>query len=138
MFNSSQEFDFVPRLLARQDTKSQPKANVTRSNFSCRLAIARQVTGRLQRVKPGLHINRKDRKHMIAKTDFKLSRLWLGLHIVVVITSIDLSQEILAIDVFTALKSSLKHRRKRWLQLYGDEAQHTLFATHLATFLGLQ
>ena len=41
------------------------------------------------------------------------------------ITTIDLSQEILAIDVLTALKSSLKHRRKhilRLLRLYGDQA----------------
>ena len=50
--------------------------------------------------------------------------LWLGLHIVVKITSINLSQAIFAIDMLTALKSSLKHRRKhslRWLRLYGDQ-----------------
>ena len=41
------------------------------------------------------------------------------------ITSIDPSQEILAIDVLKTLKSSLKHRRKhilQLLQLYGDQA----------------
>ena len=41
------------------------------------------------------------------------------------IVSIDLSQEIFAIDMLRALKSSLKHRRKhvlRPLQLYGDQA----------------
>ena len=41
------------------------------------------------------------------------------------ITGIDLSQEIFAIDMLRALKSSLKHRRKhvlRSLQLYGDQA----------------
>ena len=41
------------------------------------------------------------------------------------ITGFDLSQEILAIDVLTAFKSSSKHRRKhilRLLRLYGDQA----------------
>ena len=40
-------------------------------------------------------------------------------------STIDLSEEILAIDELTALKSSLKHRRKhflRLLRLYGDQA----------------
>ena len=50
---------------------------------------------------------------------------WSPDHIVAVIASIDLSQEIFAIDMFTALESSLKHRRKhvrRWLRLYRDQA----------------
>ena len=41
------------------------------------------------------------------------------------VTSFDISQEIFSIDMLTALKSSLKHRRKhalRSLQLYGDKA----------------
>ena len=41
------------------------------------------------------------------------------------IVNINLSQEIFAIDMLRALKSSLKHRRKRALrplQLYGDQA----------------
>ena len=41
------------------------------------------------------------------------------------ITGIDLSQEIFAINVLRTLISSLKHRRKhvlRSLQLYGDQA----------------
>ena len=41
------------------------------------------------------------------------------------VTSFDVSQEIFSIDMLTALKSSLKHRRKhvlRSLQLYGDQA----------------
>ena len=41
------------------------------------------------------------------------------------ITSIDVSQEIFAMDIFKALKSSLKHYRKlvlQLLQLYGDQA----------------
>ena len=49
----------------------------------------------------------------------------LGVHIVVMITDFDLSQEILAIHVFTDLKSSSKYRRKRTqrlLRLYGDQA----------------
>ena len=44
---------------------------------------------------------------------------------VVMITGIDLSQEIFAVNMFRTLKSSLKHRRKhvlRSLQLYGDQA----------------
>ena len=39
-------------------------------------------------------------------------------------TSFNISQEILSVDMLTALKSSLKHRRKhalRSLQLYGDQ-----------------
>ena len=45
----------------------------------------------------------------------------IGLHIVLMMIIIDLSQEIPAIDVLTVLKSSLEHRRKhtlRQLQLY--------------------
>ena len=41
------------------------------------------------------------------------------------VTSFDISHEIFLIDMLTALKSSLKHRRKhvlRSLQLYGDQA----------------
>ena len=41
------------------------------------------------------------------------------------VTSFDISREIFSIDMLTALKSSLKHRRKhvlRSLQLYGDQA----------------
>ena len=44
---------------------------------------------------------------------------------VVMITGIDLSQEIFVINVLRILKSSLKHRRKyvlQSLQLYGDQA----------------
>ena len=54
---------------------------------------------------------------------FKLSRF--GLHVVVMIVNIDLSQEIFAIGMLRALKSSLKHRRKHVLQpsqLLGDQA----------------
>ena len=46
-------------------------------------------------------------------------------HINVMIISIDFLQEIFAIDILTALKSSLKHRCKRILQLLrpsGDQA----------------
>ena len=47
----------------------------------------------------------------------------LGLHIVVMITGIHISQEIFAIDMLTALKPSLEHDRKhivRLLRLHGD------------------
>ena len=49
----------------------------------------------------------------------------LGLHIAARITSIDLSQGIFALNMLTALESSLKHHCKhilRWLRLYGDQA----------------
>ena len=41
------------------------------------------------------------------------------------VISSDISQEIFSIDMLTALKSSLKHRRKhvlRSFRLYGDQA----------------
>ena len=66
-------------------------------------------------------LSRKDRKHMVANTFF----VCFGLHIVVMIAGIHISQEIFAIDVLTALKSSLEQRRKHVLQLlhpYGDQA----------------
>ena len=55
--------------------------------------------------KLGLHISRMDSKHRLEN-----------------IVNIYLSQEIFAIDIVRALKSSQKHRRKRPLQLYGDQA----------------
>ena len=75
-------------------------------------------------LKPGLHISRKDRKHRLENMFFKAFQLWLGLCMVVMITGIDLLQEIIAIDMLRILKSSLKHRRKhvlRSLQLYGGQ-----------------
>ena len=57
---------------------------------------------------------------MAMNTFFKL-----GLHIVVMLAGIHISHEIFVIDVLTALKSSLEHRRKnvlRLLRLYGDQA----------------
>ena len=58
---------------------------------------------------------------MVAKTFFKvLIHVCVGLHIVVMIASIHISQEIFATDVLTALKSSLEQRLKhvvRFLQL---------------------
>ena len=56
---------------------------------------------------------------------FKLSSYGLVSIVVVMIVNIDLSQEIFAIDMLRALKSSLKHRRKpvlQPLQPYGDQA----------------
>ena len=47
------------------------------------------------KIKPGLHISRKDRKHMVAPTCFKLS-------------SVHISQEIFANDILTALKPSFR------------------------------
>ena len=57
-------------------------------------------------IKPGLHISRKDRKHLFANIFFKAIQIWLGLHIVEMITSIDVSQEIVATDILKALRSS--------------------------------
>ena len=61
--------------------------------------------------------------HMVANTFFKLSQVYLGIHMVVMMAGIHISQEIFAIDVLRALKSTLEQRRKhvlRLLQLYGD------------------
>ena len=62
--------------------------------------------------KPGLHIGRKNHKHRPEKMHF----IWLGLYMVVMIVSIELSRKIFAIDMLSALKSSLKHRRKHVLR----------------------
>ena len=46
------------------------------------------------------------------------------------VTSFHISQEIFSVDMLTALKSSLKHRRKhvlRSLRLYGDQALRKAF-----------
>ena len=85
-------------------------------------------------LKPGLHVSCcKDGKHTVANMFFKLFTyaFVFDLHIVVMITcsSIHISQEIFAIDVLTALKSSLEQRRKHvlgLLRLYGDQAQADL------------
>ena len=53
---------------------------------------------------------------MVANTFIKLfAYALLGLHMVVMIASIHISQEIFTIDVLTALKSSLNRRRKHVL-----------------------
>ena len=65
--------------------------------------------------KPSLHISRKDRKHKLENMFSSSSAVMFGLHVVVMIVNIDLSQEIFAIDMLRASKSSLKHRRKRVL-----------------------
>ena len=81
---------------------------------------AKYVTGNPS-LKPGLHISRKDRKHMVANMYFKLYRYDLVL-ILEMITICDISQETYSINILTALKSSLKHRRKHVLwsfRLYG-------------------
>ena len=75
---------------------------------------------------PCLHISRKDRKHRPENMFLSFPAMTL----VVMITGIDLSQEIFAVNMLRTLKSSLKHRRKhvlRSLQLYGDQAINYLF-----------
>ena len=57
--------------------------------------------------------------------------MWVRLYIVAMITSIDVSQEIFAMDILKALKSYLKQHRKhvlRLLQLYGDQALTLAFS----------
>ena len=56
---------------------------------------------------------------------FKAVQIRHGLYTVVMVTSIDLSQEIFATDMLRALKSTLEHYLKHvlgWLRLYGDQA----------------
>ena len=65
-------------------------------------------------LKPGLHISRKDRKHMFDNMSFHVC---LGLDIVVMIAGIHISQEIFAIDMLTDLKPSLEHDRRHVVQL---------------------
>ena len=75
-------------------------------------------------LKPGLCISRKGSQAHVCDHIFELSRLHR--HVIVMVASIDCSQEIFAVDIITALKSSLKHSRKhvlRSLQLFGDQAQ---------------
>ena len=57
-------------------------------------------------VKPGLHICRKDRKHMLWSSYSFNDRSY-----------IHISQEIFAIDMLTVLKTSLEHDRKHVLRL---------------------
>ena len=77
-------------------------------------------------LKSGLHINRKARKHMFESMFFLAVQAWLGRHIIVMIPSIDVSQEIFAVDILVAVKYSWKHRCKHVLQMlrpYGDKAK---------------
>ena len=72
------------------------------------------------KVKPGLQIRCKDRKHI-----FKAFQVCLDPHIVVSDRSVHISQEIFANDLLTALKPPLEHDCKYVLQLlrpYGDQA----------------
>ena len=71
--------------------------------------------------KPGLHISRKYRKHVLVNMFLGPPDMAWFLYR----CNDHISQEILAIDVLTALKSSSKHRRKHFLRLlrpYGDQA----------------
>ena len=76
-------------------------------------------------LKPGSHISRKDRKHMFVNTFFQAVRVWLGLRIIVMIPSSDLSQGIFEVGILKALKSSLELSGKdvlRWLRPHRDQA----------------
>ena len=63
--------------------------------------------------KPGLHISRKYRKHVLVNMFLGPPDMAWFLYR----CNDHISQEILAIDVLTALKSSSKHRRKHFLRL---------------------
>ena len=61
----------------------------------------------------------------VCKQVFKTFHVCLGLHIVVMITGIHISQGIFAIDMLTALKSCLEQDRNHFVQLsrlYGNQA----------------
>ena len=62
------------------------------------------------KVKPGLYISRKDRKHMVANMFLSFPGMSPGLHIVVSDCSVHISQEIFANDILTALKPSFRTR----------------------------
>ena len=60
------------------------------------------------KVKPGLYISRKDRKHMAANMFFSFPGMSPGIHIVVNDCSVHISKEIFANDILTALKPSFR------------------------------
>ena len=62
------------------------------------------------KIRPGLHISRKDRKHMVANMFLSFPGMSPGLHIVVSDCIVHISQEIFANDVLTALKPSFRTR----------------------------
>ena len=71
------------------------------------------------RLKAGIHISRKDGKHIYKNMLYKLYRYGLcGLFIVVMIPSVDFPQEIFAIDMLRALKSPLEHHCKHIVRAY--------------------
>ena len=59
----------------------------------------------------------------------------LGLHVVVMITSIDVSQEIFAMDMLKALKSFSKHRRKHVLRPLQPLFNRTIMHQFSFTFI---
>ena len=63
----------------------------------------------------------------------------MGLHIFVMITSIDLSQEIFVIDILKALKSSLKYRRKHHLVkcVFGTSGEYLEYIGGYPSTLGI-
>ena len=77
------------------------------------------------RLKPGLHISRKDHKHLAMNMYLSCTDM-VDLYIVVMVTSFDISQEIFSSDMLTALKSSLKHRRKHVLRSFRQHRDQAL------------
>ena len=63
---------------------------------------------------------------MLANMFFYVLQIWFVLHIAIMIKSVDLSQETLAIDVWTALKFSLQHGRKHVLRFLRKDRKHRL------------
>ena len=79
------------------------------------------LTSPFSHMKPGLHISRKDRKHMVANKFFKAFQVCLGLHMVVMIAGIHISHEIFANDISTTSSENDCKHVLRLLRLYGDE-----------------
>ena len=77
---------------------------------------------KITKVKPGLHISRKDRKHMVANTFLSFPGMPWSSHSC---KYSYFSKEIFANDILATLKPSLEHDCKHVLQLlrlYGDQA----------------
>ena len=58
------------------------------------------------------HVSGKDHKHMLAGMFLNAIHVWLCFYMIAIIASSDPSQGIFAIDMLTAIKSTLNHSPK--------------------------
>ena len=79
---------------------------------------------------PGLHINRKDHKHMFANTFYKAITVCLGLRIPLLIAGMHISLEIFGIPK-TLKISFTEHDRKHVMQLFRLYGDHALDHKHM-------